>query len=517
MYFDGDKDDEWVGDTTNQISISTGRTLTAKTRMTLESSTGYIVPIGTLTLAAEAGIVLHDSLSALSGHLRMNSNSDFADDGIFTISATKTLDSANSVLTLTVSDIDLEGKITTGTAPIVLLPSIANATFGLGATSPRNITVSGTELARITSNGLEMGSNQSSTIEVSGITQSNSNAVDGVISLIATRQGAQIVFDAMGSSFNALVAQANNGITLSANVATDTGVLTLDGDSNDGVDGDDRITFNGARTLISETVMTLDATSGGLFRADAQILTLKSNRGVTINDHLTIPGHEGVGLHIDADSNGSGSGTFTLASGKTLSTNKGLLLLTAADVQVLGSVTTGNQTITLHTAAKRTIGLGTTSQDMDIVGAELGMLTAQGLTIGKPLATQSITVQGITVANSGLISGILTLITTVDDSQIVFDSGPSLFYALSAQADNGVMVNTNVTTTSDAMYLDGDFEDEGDAMNTVKFGHGSTTSAKTLLTLEASIGSIQAGGDMTLTATTGIVIHDHVSGMVAGS
>ena len=98
---------------------------------------------------------------------------------------------------------------------------------------------------------------------------------------------------------------------------------------------------------------------------------LKSKAGILINDDFsgTVSGQE---LHIDADSSALGTtGIFTLVSGKALSSTNGVLRVTAADVQVLGTFDTGAALIQLMTPVAHTIGVGTVSEQMDIENSEV--------------------------------------------------------------------------------------------------------------------------------------------------
>ena len=80
------------------------------------------------------------------------------------------------------------------------------------------------------------------------------------------------------------------------------------------------------------------------------------------------------------------------------------------------------------------------------------------------------------------------------------------------QADNGVLVNSDVTTTSGHTVFDGDddntAETGGTAHNKVGFTDGRTVSAQTVLTLESTTGSLEANGDLTLFAGSGIKLEN---------
>ena len=87
--------------------------------------------------------------------------------------------------------------------------------------------------------------------------------------------------------------------------------------------------------------------------------------------------------------------------------------------------------------------------------------TSSGLTIGSAAASGSITVTGLTKANTDdVTTATVTLLATVDDSSITFATAPSTFLTLAAQADNAVSLQVAVTTTTSTMYLDGDVEDD---------------------------------------------------------
>jgi hypothetical protein len=165
----------------------------------------------------------------------------------------------------------------------------------------------------------------------------------------------------------------------------------------------------------------------------------------------------------------AGTGTIESISSRSLVSTNQMLTLTADDVVFQGDLVdsgTALLTITPLTVGN-TVGIGVDTTDMDISGAEVAVLTtsgaagagAAGLTIGSLAVSGSITVTGITTANSNAITAAATLVATVDDSSITFATTPSSFHTLAAQADNAVAVQVDVTATSGYLYLDGDYED----------------------------------------------------------
>ena len=79
---------------------------------------------------------------------------------------------------------------------------------------------------------------------------------------------------------------------------------------------------------------------------------------------------------------------------------------------------------------------------------------------------------------------------------------------LAAQADNGVVVEQDVSTDTESMYLDGDLENSSsaDGTNTVGITAEVTVTAETVLTLEASNKWIEPAGKLTLRAGAGVVV-----------
>ena len=154
----------------------------------------------------------------------------------------------------------------------------------MGATAG-DYTLSGAELQNITATGLTLGDASNGSITVNGITAANSNNISGAVVLNATADNASVTFATAASTFNVLSVNADDGITIAANITTDVGAMTLEGDIDNAADGNDDISIAGGVILTSAGSMTLDATTGGIL-PDAAV-TMNANNGVTINDDLT--------------------------------------------------------------------------------------------------------------------------------------------------------------------------------------------------------------------------------------
>merc|ERR1712100_1006522 len=129
----------------------------------------------------------------------------------------------------------------------------------------------------------------------------------------------------------------------------------------------------------------------------------------------------------------------------------------------------------IDTSKIQTVGLGATAKDMHLIGDELQRITAGGLSLGLSTSSGTMTVRGVTVNNNQYLSDVVSLGARADDAVVTFATADSSFKTLSAQGDNGVQVQVQVTTTGTAnddntiLHLDGDSENNstGDANNKV--------------------------------------------------
>jgi hypothetical protein len=516
MYLDADYENSSSEDAANDVQFADGVRVVAETLMTLESTTGNIIPAAKLTLVAGSGVVLLDDMTttATNSPLVMDVDYESEGDGTLTVWTGKTVTSNKSDVTITAWDVDLDGSLTAGTKTLSIHESSASQSVSLGWTGG-NMHLHAMELIKITAlDGFLLGAFSSGTITVNGITEPDSDTVQPLVSLIAKDDNDQVVFATNPSTFDALMAQADNGIHVQVDVTTDVGILTLDGDMDDSdtKDGHDKVAISGARTLSAIGQMTLDSTSGGIVRSGTATMTLMAQAGILINDDVT-SADSGQLLVINADSNDSGAGTFTMATGQAMVTNDGVLHVTAADIDIQGTINTGTAVTYLHGTNQRTIGIGTTDNDYDLEADEVASITSTGIFIGDYTSNKEITVDGVTAANSNTITVIVTLLTTVDDSSVTFTATSSSFHTLAVQADNAVSVDTDITATTGGMYLDGDYENSssGDTVNDVQFTDGVRVAAETLMTLESTTGNMKPAAKLTLVAGSGIVVLDDMT------
>ena len=142
--------------------------------------------------------------------------------------------------------------------------------------------------------------------------------------------------------------------------------------------------------------------------------------------------------------------------------------------------------ITLHcTTNERIVGLGSGSGQLSIDTSEVLRITSGGMTIGNPTCSR----QFVQNVDFSAVDGIVTLITEAEDTQVSFLDIASTFTSLNVQADNGVIVSVDLTSTAGELYLDADLEDSSssDGSNSIWFSGARNILAKEIMTLEEPI------------------------------
>ena len=136
-----------------------------------------------------------------------------------------------------------------------------------------------------------------------------------------------------------------------------------------------------------------------------------------------------------------GAGTLTVFNAMKITSSNQQFRITVDDIDLQGSsgMTAGIKAMTIHPKNNITIGLGTANNavgQMRISENELQRITAAGLTLGNTPATRTITVAGIAGADSGSITGVLTLAATDCSGKIAFLTPDSTFHSLTAQSSH---------------------------------------------------------------------------------
>ena len=456
MYLDGDAEDLLGIDLNNKVGFTDGLTTTAKTVMTLEATAGYVQRSGSLTFRAGSGMVLLDhikpppvivgqSVIDVTGTpIVINADYESFGDGTFTLSATKYIEAVDSDVTITAWDIDLQGYIEVGTAALSIHGAQEDQTIGLGNTT-HNMHIEDTELGHVTTaSGLRLASDEGGSIVVDGITALSSQNVGSLISIFALYDDAQIEFSGQGSTFNSVMARADNGIIVKTGLTTDEGPLHLDGDADNSAvdDSANSITFTDGGVLTSATLLTLQSATGGILLAGD--FTLRAGQGLVLLDDM-LGSAPGSAMTIHSDFESAGDGTLTVWAGKILDSNNSDIVITAWDLDLQGYLSTGTQTVTLHGAkVMQTLNLGTTAADMHVDNNELQHVTSTGLSVGNH-QTGNIRIDGVTEVSTNSIDSIVSVVAGYDDKTMTFSGSGSTFNSLAGGADNGVYVEVDLT------------------------------------------------------------------------
>jgi len=513
LYLDGDIENSSSADGANYLSFTDGRTVYAKTVLTLEATTGAISQGGHISMKAGAGIIIAADAQGFTKNTIMTLNAD-ADtpygDGTLTIVTSKTLTTNDGHMQITAWDLNLSGGVDTGNSTLSIHASVTDQTIGLGFT-PRSLWLTDSEMGRLAGEGLVIGSSLTGSITVDG----SASSMSLLVTLVATAQYRQVIFEGRASTFDGLHAFADDGVVVRKSVTTTTGPMHLDGDSDDnkGLDIVNNVEFSAATTTTAKQVMTVESTSGTLLQKGA--LTLAAGAGIVLlNDLQGVA--TGKELVLSADYDGGGDGSLTVTATKTVTSNKGDIVMTAWDVDMDGMLTAGTRGLSIHGAvAGQTIGLGNTVENMHVSGVEMQRMTgSNGLRVGGT-SGGNIVIDGLTGTHSTSIGEALTIVARYDGATVTFHQGPATFKALGAQADNGIVIATAVTTNGHYLYLDGDVENSSSAddPNSILFKNATAIQAKTVVTLEASAGKLQLGAAFTIQAGTGVVILDRLEGV----
>jgi len=411
---------------------------------------------GTLGLGAGAGDLQlsGDEVSRITAdRLLIGETSRFT---LATVDGITAADTANILmrLAITADDLNITGGFEVANGGLTI--QNRTDTIGLG-TATGTMTIDNAELALIVAPELTVGGDATTSITVSAVTGAASQGIEGLFTLIAQDT---ITFSAGASTFNSLSAQADQLIRVNANLTTDTGDLTLNGDADGGGTGTNGITFSANRVLTSANALLLQAGNGDAVAAGA--LTLNAAEGVQVNADLITNGSTVINSDTDAD-----GGVTTVALSRSITTTNSALSITGSDLALDGSLNSGAGQTRILRSTSGTIGLGAaTGTGLTITGAELQRIIATGLIIGGTNTTR-VTSNGVTGANVASIAGGVTLEALADNGQVQFSGANSTFGGLTVNADNGVIVNAQVSTTLDNMVFNPNADGAGDGVDAV--------------------------------------------------
>ena len=488
-----DGDANGTANTLDNIDIAALVSLNSAGSLSLSAATNGIGSVADLVLDANDGVAVLSQLTA-GGTLTVNADNDSGDGvGTFSIASGASVISTGMAIGVTANDIDWQGSIGDATTSLTLTDSDDDG-IGLGvAPAAGGIEITGSELQSLAAASLSL--NTGARMSVGGITAANSNSVTGLLTLNA----AEITFDTGTSVFNSLDAQGNEGITVNGNITTDTGALSLDGDANSADDaGLDSIVFSSGVQVQAATELTLSAQTGLLSSAGS---TFVAAEGIRINHAMTATG----AVTFDADATVSSTGALTLASGADLTATDLAINITADDLILGGNVNSGTATTTITESDGDGVGLGDASvaTGLNLSGTELLSFTAGDLEL--------ISGGGI-VVNNGVQSTSVTGTTVLrSNATVSFATQASTFAALTVEADDGVDIDVNVTTSQGNLVLNGDADGATDTLDSVHIAASVTLTSAGSMSLASSTGGISSDADLDLIANDGVSIEDDLS------
>lgn len=317
---------------------------------------------GTINLVTSIPLTVTGFSQSGTGTTTLNVN------GLLTVPDGVSINSDNGTLSITATDLDLDtsGALNSGTANITITQNTTSGSIGLGDTAG-TMSISGDELQRMTAANLTLTAPTDGQIIVDNITSSNSANISGTTTLSATAGTlGSITFQNNPSTFNALTANADNGITVGsgASISTLVGNLSLNGDSGGGVGGADSLNLYADLTAVG--AMTLSASNGGIIMFAPISL---SAAGITISSALD----GAYNLVVDSGSNTS---TFSGAIGS--STPLGSGVGAAITMNSTGTTTFSNTVATnsgLSSVGNVTFGESVTLGNGDTGSAFSGLVT----------------------------------------------------------------------------------------------------------------------------------------------
>lgn len=399
---------------------------------------------GRLRVSADEDITIASGLTT-AGELTLNADVDSNDSGVLTISGD--IDTGDGPFTASAADLVLSGMLNAGTGAVRIGRSAeGNITVDNAPDVAGRMTIDDAELQLITAGELTIGGGATRAITVRNFSETDGAGISGV----TTFDAATVLTFGGSSTFKSLVGQADDRIAVNGDLTTTEGDLILDGNANAANDADDKIEIVSGRTFEAARDLVLSAERGGIEGSGS--LTLRAGRAVTLSDSLTTSGD----TVIAADFDGDGTGVFTLEAGNTLTTTGSNLEITASDLVLDGSVVAGAGSVSIDRSSVGGINLGGTGTPADrmiVSGAELGRITATGLTLGG-VNTDSLIVSGISDGNSNFIAGTTTLSALADGGSVTFSGLASRFNTLSVRADRLITTSVGLNTDSGSITMD---------------------------------------------------------------
>ncbi|NCF70351.1 MAG: hypothetical protein GWP59_01485, partial [Chlamydiales bacterium] len=470
-----------------------------------------------------------------AGDLTIEADSNKDGEGNFTYVSGYEMNVQDADVSVTANDLIFSGNLDTGTGNLKLLVSDGGS-IGLG-NADKDYDISKGELSRMAVGGTtQIGDATSGDITVNNIEAADSDELQGMLTLDATRDDARINFETAASTFNRVTAKADDGITVDVNLTTTQGDLILNADIDETADSDDSLTiadgveFKSAQdlqlraetgkvtstgsidleadrdiTLIGDVELGANLSATALRSIDVRSEAVSLNQAdLTANEDITIRGDVTASgdVNLSADENDDGAGEFSISTGEKL-TSATNISLQADDVSLYGELEAKQVSIT--PTLNQDVGIGDTESDLSLSKTEISRITTEKLVIGGA-ESGSITVNNIEELDGANIDQ-WSLDATANGESITFATNDSSFTALEAKADDGIKVEVNVTTTVGDLALNADADDTADAGgDKLEIFADKTLSSAKELKLETESGQILGRSNISLDSVESTLI-----------
>ncbi len=458
--------------------------------------------------------------------------------------------------TMSVSDAEIDAITTTGTlflgngdSGAMVIDGVTADAKNIGLTTNSTINDSDdsgdaivtTGTLELTSNGIIGGANgaQGLNIDIGTLNINSTGGNNVTITDSGANGGTTLNSVATGGAGTFTFTQASGDMLLGSITTTGNVALTATtGNINDTAeDGDTDITGatvsltanasgKGISGLYTDaTAITLNVGSGGAFVVDVVSATLNAStlaenaslRVFAFSD-LTIAGDQattGTGtLTFYADDNNNGSGTFTINTGVTVSTQYDTISLAGADFAINGTGAVSGPAL-IHVFPKqvgRTVGIGTGAGSFSVSNAEIGAMTGASIKIGSEISG------AVTVDDVDAGSKYLQIVTnsTINDSD---DAGDAIVTTGTLKlTSNGAIGGLNGAEglNVDVGYFNVSSSGGNNITATDSGGNGDTTLTTVLTSGAGDISFTQEEGNLYwwTVATTGTVTLSALNGQV---
>ncbi|MBT6484795.1 MAG: hypothetical protein HOK71_08995, partial [Planctomycetaceae bacterium] len=495
------------------------------------TATGFVTTDGSITAAsgavmllADAGATVNAAVTTAGGAITIDADVDNNAAGTFTSSAVGDITSGGANVTVIAAAVDMAGDINAAAGRVLLQPSTAGRTIGLGGgTGDFNLTTAEGSLVTTTTS-LEVGLSNSGAVKVDNFTAANAAA-------LVIRTAADVTEEGVGDA-TADITVTNLAIDSATGVDVDVNLtnVAVDNSAGGGVSIDE---VNGNLTVGS--IATSSGAISGVSTVGGGVTVLAQTGTLTVNNNVADSG--GGNIRLENDSTSSAN-NLVIAANVTASNGNGNIQLLGTDDLTIQSGTiqaAGSGTITLVTGTKGDNDASIQMQAGTRIISDTGNITLTNATddatvitiaeIDSTSGSVSVTSSGgtngtITVAageggivtgaapiqlNAGTVVTINDVLTTTGNGAITIDAGRANISA-NLQSDGGTIDLTDVPNVviDGTVTFDSDFGDNdaaGDILfSTVVGDQIDADAVARTFTIDARGGT--DGGTVTLGAVT---------------